>query len=64
MLSPSPVILSEAKNLRSSLRVNTAKHLCSLSYSAEPKPELRRSFARRKARRAQDDMPGRFFHTF
>ncbi|MGH9435749.1 MAG: hypothetical protein ACRD06_07085, partial [Terriglobia bacterium] len=27
MLSPSPVILSETKNLRISLRINSAKHL-------------------------------------
>jgi hypothetical protein len=37
MLSPSLVILSEAKNPRSSLRVNSAKHLCSFSHVLEPK---------------------------
>ena len=37
MLSPSLVILSEAKNPRSSLRVNSAKHPCSLSQVLEPK---------------------------
>jgi hypothetical protein len=37
MLSPSLVILSEAKNPRSSLRVNSAKHLCSFSQVLGPK---------------------------
>ena len=61
MLSPSPVILSEAKNLRSSLRVNSAKNLRSWLRvnSAKnlrssplvtgPKKELRRFFVRQKA---------------
>ncbi len=44
MLSPPLVILSEAKNPRSSLRLNSAKHLCSSSQVAEKK-QLRRSFA-------------------
>ena len=50
MLSPSPVILSEAKNLRSLLRVDSAKHLCSSSEPAEPKKQLQGSFARPKKR--------------
>jgi hypothetical protein len=45
MLSPFAVILSEAKDLCSSLRVNSAKHPCSLSLDAERKRQLRRSFA-------------------
>ena len=45
MLSPFAVILSEAKDLCSSLRVNSAKHPCSLSVHAERKRQLQRSFA-------------------
>jgi hypothetical protein len=56
MPGPSLVILSEAKNLRSSLRVDSTKHPCSWSNVEEVKKQLQRSFARRKARRAQDDM--------
>jgi hypothetical protein len=41
ILGPSPVILSEAKNLRSSLRVNSAKHLSSSSPPAELKKNYR-----------------------
>jgi hypothetical protein len=37
VLSPSRVILSEAKNPCSSLRVNSAKHQNSFSYFVEPK---------------------------
>ena len=55
ILSPFAVILSEAKDLLSWLRVNSAKHPCSLSLDVEGKRQLRRSFARPKARRAQDD---------
>ena len=53
MLSPSPVILSEAKNLRSSLRVNSAKHLCSLWDAAERKNNCRDSSPRQVG--AQND---------
>jgi hypothetical protein len=58
MLSPFAVILipqSREKDLRSSLRVNSAKHPCSLSPDASRRKQLQRSFARPKARRAQDD---------
>ena len=37
------------------LRVNSAKHPCSLSLDAQRKRQLQRSFACPKARRAQDD---------
>jgi hypothetical protein len=56
MLSPSLVILSEAKNLRSSLRVNSAKHLCSSSQLAE------RTATAEILRCAQDDKPAIFSH--
>jgi hypothetical protein len=35
--------------------LSTAKHPCSLSLDAKGKRQLQRSFARPKARRAQDD---------
>jgi hypothetical protein len=53
MLSPSPVILipqSREKNLRSMLRVNSAKHRCSSSEPAKPKKQLQRPFARPEER--------------
>jgi hypothetical protein len=56
MLSPSPVILipqSREKNLRSSLRVNSAKHLCSLWDAAERKNNCRDSSPRQVG--AQND---------
>ncbi len=56
MLNPSLVILSEAKNRRSLLSVNSAKHPRSSSNAEEVKKRLQRSFGRRKARRTQDDM--------
>jgi len=62
-LSPSLVILSEAKNLRSSLRVNSARHLSSFSQGLEPKAtaEILR-FAQNDKRRAQDDSRLIFSH--
>jgi ATP-dependent Lhr-like helicase len=58
MLSPSPVILSEAKNPRSSLRVNSAKHLCSSSEATKTTAEILLPRLR-----DQDHTAGRFFQT-
>jgi hypothetical protein len=58
ILSPFAVILSAAKDLRISLRVDSAKHPCSLLPDAEGKRQLQSrssGIARPKARRAQDD---------
>jgi hypothetical protein len=51
-------LLSERVKKSKNVMLSAAKHLCSSSWAAEPKGELRRSFARRKARRAQDDAAG------
>jgi hypothetical protein len=59
MLSPSLVILSEAKNLRSSLRVNSAKHLCSSSQVLEARATAEILLPRL---RDQDDSPSFFSH--
>ena len=66
MLSPSLVILipqSREKNPRSSLRVNSARHLSSFSQGLEPKAtaEILR-FAQNDKRRAQDDSRLIFSH--
>jgi hypothetical protein len=45
ILRPSPVILSEAKNPSSLLRVNSAKHPINSSPGAKRKRQLQRFFA-------------------
>jgi hypothetical protein len=44
--------------------LSAAKHLCSSLQPVESDEQLQRSFARRKAWRAQDDKSGRFSHSF